>query len=135
MCNMAAQLGKRSIKLLDQCAPEIIKLITEAAKDSPIDFIITCGHRTKEEQDAAYASGNSKLKWPQSKHNSYPSNAVDVIPYPVDWKDIGRFKILWKHIMDTAVRLDIKIRSGADFNMNGDTTDDRFKDWPHYELR
>ena len=45
------------------------------------DCTILCGVRSEEEQDEMFASGNSQLRYPHSKHNSIPSMAVDVAPY------------------------------------------------------
>lgn len=39
------------------------------------------GHRTKEKQDHYFETGASKLKFPNSKHNTYPSDALDAWPY------------------------------------------------------
>lgn len=45
------------------------------------DCSIVYGYRSKELQDKLHAEGKSKLKFPQSKHNTFPSEAVDLIPY------------------------------------------------------
>ena len=58
------------------------------------DFSIICGHRNKEAQDLAFATGKSKKKWPESTHNKYPSQAVDIAPYPIDWENRDRFIFL-----------------------------------------
>lgn len=71
--------GAASLKRLDECAPELRLVLNEAIKYQ--DFTIICAHRNKAAQDAAYKSGASKLKWPQSKHNTAPSRAVDIAPY------------------------------------------------------
>lgn len=131
---MPAKLGNKSLLKLASCDERLKNLVIEAAKTSPIDFTVLCGHRGEDEQDEAFNSGKSKLPWPKSKHNSFPSMAVDLAPYPINWNDIKSFEVLWKHISYTAETLDIKIRSGADFNGNGNTSDDRFHDWPHFEL-
>ena len=59
-------------------------------KISYIDCSVLCGHRGEEDQNKAYDSGNSKVKWPNGRHNKKPSIAVDVAPYPIDWKDRER---------------------------------------------
>jgi len=52
------------------------------------DISIICGHRSKEDQDKALVEGHSKIAWPKSKHNSFPSRAIDVWPYPVAWPSL-----------------------------------------------
>lgn len=120
-----ARLGRHSIDRLETCDKRLQLLIKEAAKDSPFDFIVLCGHRGQEEQNAAYISGHSKKPWPMSKHNASPSMAVDVAPWPIDWDNTAAFKILSDHIQVIADRLGIKIRRGCTFS---------FKDWPHHEM-
>jgi peptidoglycan L-alanyl-D-glutamate endopeptidase CwlK len=97
-----------------------------AIKDSPIDFSVICGYRNEKDQMKAYADKKSDLKWPKSKHNSRPAMACDIVPYPVDWDDIDRFKILGAHIKEVAKRLEIKIEWGGDWKSR--------KDYPHFQL-
>jgi hypothetical protein len=54
------------------------------------DISIICGHRSKEDQDKALAEGHSKVPWPRSKHNSFPSRAIDIWPYPVKWPSLDK---------------------------------------------
>lgn len=121
-----------SKKRLSTCHPDLQKLFNEVIKD--FDCIILEGHRGEEAQNKAFREGKSKLKYPRSKHNSMPSKAVDVAPYPIDWKDIKRFEQLIQHVLETAKKLGIGIRSGSDWNSNGSSKDEKFLDYPHYEL-
>lgn len=90
------------------------------------DCAILCGHRDEADQAAACAKGNSGTPWPTSKHNSCPSLAVDVAPYPVDWADIQRFKDFAAYVKGRAEALGIAIRWGGDFKS--------LKDYDHFEL-
>lgn len=63
-----------------------------------------------------------------------PSLAVDIVPYPIDWNDLERFKTLAAVVMECAKQEGVKLRHGADWNGNGRTDDERFHDWPHFEL-
>lgn len=98
------------------------------------DFTVLCGHRNKEDQDKAFAEGNSKTPWPKSKHNKIPSWAVDIAPYPIDWNDMDRFKQLAKIVLRIADELAVPIRWGGDFNTDGDKTTNDAWDKPHFEL-
>jgi peptidoglycan L-alanyl-D-glutamate endopeptidase CwlK len=106
------------------------------------DCTIVCGHRDKPEQDKAFAEGKSKLQYPQSKHNKIPSWAVDAAPYikgKINW---SREQLLFfaGYVQGVADRLYItgvmshRLRIGADFDGNGDISDDNFRDEPHFEL-
>ena len=125
--------GPRSAARLLTCHKDLQRLMNEAIK-GPVDFTVLCGYRSQIEQDAAVTAGASKLHWPKSKHNKYPSLAVDVVPYPIDWDDITRFQALANHINATAKKLGIFVRHGADWNMNGIRQEEKEWDWPHWEL-
>lgn len=98
-----------------------------------MDFTVLCGHRGEVEQNEAYERGFSKLKFPKSNHNSVPSKAVDLAPYPIDWKDLDRFKVLMLIVKSEAAERGIKLRFGWDWNGN-EKADERFVDWPHVEI-
>ena len=69
-----------------------------------------------------------------SRHNYYPSLAVDVAPYPIDWKDLRAFAAVAKIVQEEAEALGIDIRWGGDWDRDGEWKDERFLDMPHYEL-
>lgn len=123
------KFGKRSIENLNTCSPLLRALMIYSIATSDIDFAIICGHRGKEDQNEAYYSKpqRSLLKFPNSKHNALPSNAVDIAPYPVDWDDICSFNALADHIKRIARFLNIPIIWGGDWIS--------FKDRPHYQLK
>jgi len=100
-----------------------------------VDNTILCGHRPKEEQDAAFAERRSCVKWPDSKHNSVPSMAVDAAPYPINWKNIKRFIYFGGFVMGVAFALGIKLRWGGDWDGDTDLDDQSFNDYPHFELK
>lgn len=125
-------LGKRSRERLQTCTQELQELITEVS--TRIEIAVLCGHRTEEDQEKAKEGGFSKVSWPNSKHNALPSNAVDISPYPLDWSNLDDFKEVYDVVMEVAKEKGLRIRAGADFDMDGDLTNNRFQDWPHYEL-
>lgn len=129
---MSFSFGKKSLENLSQAHPDLQRLFNEVIKI--YDCSVICGHRTEAAQNLAYAQGMSRVKWPNSTHNRTPSLAVDVVPYPLDWKDYKRFFYFAGIVMGTAHRLGIKVRWGGDFNMNGIFTDEKFVDLPHYQL-
>jgi peptidoglycan L-alanyl-D-glutamate endopeptidase CwlK len=117
---------------LATCHHDLQAVMNEAIKYT--DFSIICGYRGQKEQDDAFTKGLSKLKFPNGKHNQDPSLAVDIAPYPIDWKDIKRFIELKEVIFQVAGELGIHIRWGGDWNQNGSSADEKFLDLPHYEL-
>jgi peptidoglycan L-alanyl-D-glutamate endopeptidase CwlK len=89
------------------------------------DCSVLCGHRGKEQQQAAFHDGKSEVEWPLSQHNNMPSRAVDVVPYPVDWYDINAFYEFGGFVLGIATAMNIKVRWGGHFKS--------FFDGPHYE--
>jgi hypothetical protein len=79
------------------------------------DFKVVKGHRGEEEQTHAYVTGASQVDWPDSKHNSIPSMGVDLAPYPIDWKDLKRFYILYGVIKAIAFQHGVKITCGVEW--------------------
>jgi peptidoglycan L-alanyl-D-glutamate endopeptidase CwlK len=125
------QFSAKSLSKLKECHPLLQRLMTDVIKT--VDFSVICGYRGKEEQDLAYESGHSKLRWPQSKHNSSPSLAVDIVPYPIDWENIASFHMLSDEVKDAWDRIPESERDGFELSWGGDWK--KFRDYPHYELR
>jgi peptidoglycan LD-endopeptidase CwlK len=130
------QLSELSKKRLAECHPDLQRILNIAIQQ--VDFTVMCGHRGKAEQDAAFASGNSTVRWPNSKHNQVPSLAVDIAPWlpevKIDWKDTAAFARLVGYIERIADEQGVKIRWGGDWNDNFRTRDERLVDMPHIEL-
>lgn len=135
--------SRHSQARLDTCHEDINVIWNELAKY--INTSVFCGHRNQEDQDEAFEKGLSELKWPNSKHNQYPSMAIDSGPYHVqlgntDWKDELAFAVFAGHVMCTARKLYQEkkithlIRWGGDWDMDGRSRDERFIDLPHFEL-
>lgn len=124
-------LGNKSLVKLASCQPELRRLVEAVSEgidkgECPLvqDVIVLCGFRGEQEQNEAFEKKTSKLKWPNSKHNSLPSNAVDMAPFPLDWSVAGlpAFRSLRKYVLATAEKMGIRIRIIS-------------WDFPHYELQ
>lgn len=129
---MSFKFSKKSLDKLSTCHPDLQHLMNELIKF--YDVSILEGHRGEELQNLYFDQGRSKLKYPQSKHNSYPSMAVDVAPYPIDWNDRERFVYMGGIIKGLAQQLKIKIRWGGDWDSDNSFKDQTFHDLPHIEL-
>ena len=115
--------NKSQMNLLE-CDVRLQKLFLRVIKG--YDCSVICGYRGKEEQDKAFSEGKSKLQYPFSKHNKQPSLAVDVVPFPIDWNDIQRFKEFGAFVKGVALGLGIEVVWGGDWKMI---------DMPHWELK
>lgn len=132
-----ATFGKASLAQRATLHPDLQKVLDEAIKT--FDFSIHCSFRNKQDQDAAFASKASKVKWPNSRHNITPNTeAADCLPYPFkkeDWKDLSRFARMMGHLESAAVRLGIPVELGMDWDMDQSTIDESFRDYPHIQLK
>ena len=115
--------------------PALQTLFNEVIKHR--DCTIVCGERGKEEQNQAFEAGMSKLKWPNSKHNKAPSEAVDVVPYNdgVDYNSLDCC-LFAGYVLAKAEALGLRdvIRWGGDWNRNNKITDESFRDLTHFEI-
>lgn len=120
--------------------PDLVKVMNEAIKNSPIDFIITDGIRSTEEQRKLYNQGrttpgkivtnadgvNNKSNH-QVKSDGY-GYAVDLYPFyngSAQLNDAKSLKIISDHIKSIAKELGVNVQWGGDW---------KFKDYPHFEL-
>ena len=131
------RFSKKSLKKLSQCDDRLQRVFNEVIKHS--DCIIIEGRRDKGTQDEYFRTGKSKVKYPASKHNSYPSKAIDVAPYfpsspHIRWDDTQSFAYFAGLVIGIAISMGIKLRHGADWDQDTDTRDQSFMDWPHFEL-
>lgn len=103
---------------------DLQRLFKEVVKRTNCSII--CGHRNQAEQNQAFTIGTSKLAWPNSKHNSVPSMAVDAMPYPLSWTDRPSIDALAAVVKEVAKELGIAVQWGGDFP--------RFPDLDHWQL-
>jgi len=127
------KFGRKSRERLATCDEKLQKVFNEVIKY--VDCSVLEGHRSKERQNKLFEEGKTKVKYPVGRHNSNPSNAVDVTPYPVDWNDRERQTLFAGFVMGVARGMGIRLRWGGDWNMNFKVKDNRFDDFPHFELR
>lgn len=76
------KFSQESFSKLSTCHVDLQSLFYEVIKY--YDCTIIQGYRNQQEQNEAFAEGHTRLLWPHGKHNSNPSCAVDVTPYPVN---------------------------------------------------
>ena len=132
---MSFSYGSRSRSRLDTCDSRLVEICQKAIGYGVMDISIITGHRDKITQNEKFDQGLSQIRWPNGKHNSSPSTAVDVAPYPIDWEDTGRFIIVAGIMFVAAAELGYVLRWGGDWNSDGFQRDENFRDWGHFELR
>lgn len=125
----------RSLAHLAQCHPDIQQVLDEVIKH--FDCKVTCGHRPKNEQDMLYhgVPKRTQVKWPNSRHNSVPAEAVDVVPYPVNYSDRERFTLFAGYVLGIAAMMGIDLVWGGDWDDDTEVDDNKFDDLPHFQLK
>jgi peptidoglycan L-alanyl-D-glutamate endopeptidase CwlK len=123
------ELSKRSTERLIGVHPDLIKVVKLALTLSDIDFTVIEGVRTIEKQREYFAKGASKTM--ASRHLT--GHAVDLYPVgkPTPW---DRCPSIAEAMFAAARMLSIPIRWGGDWDMDGDSKDEKFYDGPHFEL-
>lgn len=129
--------GTKSKRVLATLDPRLKVLVTRV-RDEVADISLTAGYRGKRQQNNLYDLKLTKVKWPNSKHNRFPSVAVDIRPYPYP----SRTERVWSalgYIAGAASRIALEegfeVRWGGDWNGNGDVTDQAFDDLFHLEIK
>ena len=127
------KFGKKSISNLKTCDGRLQEVLYEVIKT--IDCSVLEGHRDESRQNALYLDGKTKVQYPNGRHNKYPSHAVDVVPYPIDWDDRERFHLFAGFVIGIAKSKGINLRWGGDWNQDWEVNDNRFDDFPHFEVK
>lgn len=138
------KLSKRSLDNLQGVHPNLVKIMTEAIKTSPVDFTIVEGVRTAKRQQELYAQGRTKpgMKVTNADGVRNKSNhqvkadgfghAVDLYPYyngsvQVEGNEVDKkLKLISSHIKGTAKKLNLEITWGGDWKKPYDP--------PHFQL-
>ena len=144
------KFGKTSQTRLNTCHSDLQKICNEVIKN--IDFSVLEGARTLAKQQEYFNAVppkttldgiNKKSKHQVTKEKPL-STAVDVAPYPIDFKNQSkaraRFYLLAGYFFQAsqtlfdAGEIAHKLRWGGDWDSDKDFKDQSFDDLPHFEL-
>lgn len=150
-------LSERSRSRLKGVHPDLVKVVEVALSMSPQDFSVLEGVRSPARQKELYGQGRTarhlkemgidpslaqpsanKVTW-TLKSNHFAGadgfgRAVDLVPYPLDWNDTTKFDQIAHAMLAAAERLGVRIRWGADWDMDGNPRERGESDSPHFEL-
>jgi peptidoglycan LD-endopeptidase CwlK len=76
------KFSQASLDKLQTCDKRLQVLFMEVIKHT--DCTTICGRRNEEDQNEVFNAGKSRVQFPESAHNSYPSLAVDAAPIYAD---------------------------------------------------
>jgi peptidoglycan L-alanyl-D-glutamate endopeptidase CwlK len=139
---MSFTFGKTSIGRLRGVHPAMVAVVLLALRKSPQDFSVLEGVRTEQRQRLLYAQGRTTpgdvvtwtLNSPHIPKDDGYGHAVDLTPYPLDWKDTAAFDRVAQAMFAAAEELGVKIRWGADWDSDGNPRERGESDSPHFEL-
>ena len=126
------KFGVNSRERLSSCDDRLQKVFNEVIKH--IDCSVLEGHRSGERQDKLFDLGKTKVKYPKGKHNAFPSTAVDITPWPVNWEDREKQTLFAGFSIGIAKSMGITLRWGGDWNRDFDVKNNTFDDFPHFEI-
>ena len=129
------KLGKRSKKRLEGVDGRLIALLERVCQY--FDITVIEGKRSQERQNMLVEQGKSKTKF--GKH--VQGKAVDIAPYPIDWKARDDFHYLGGFVLGIATQMGLNVRWGGDWSDSSlsenqrTTKDNSFDDLVHFELK
>lgn len=106
------KLGQRSLDRLSGVNSSLVTVLKKACESMPFDITVLEGVRSYERQQELLKQGATKVS--VSRHMS--GNAIDIAPYPIDWKDTKRFKQMAHEMFKAAHELGIAIRWGGNWS-------------------
>lgn len=121
----------------------LVDVVLKACESVPFDVQLVEGVRTQARQNELYAQGRPGgpagpiVTWTKnSKHIT--GDAVDIVPLQADgsinWKDKKTFAQLASAMVEAARGLNVRVKNGGDWNMNGVYGEKGETDLPHWEL-
>lgn len=144
------RFSKASLDRLATVRPDLQRVTQRALELSKVDFVVTQGKRTRDEQmrlygkgrtgaavikqgiPAHYAKPNEAIVTWTMNSNHLSGNAVDIAPYvngKIEWDDNGKLG-LWPQLAaafkEAAAELGVSIQWGGDWKQKVDR--------PHFEL-
>lgn len=129
---MSNNWSKRSQLNYDTCHRDLQLVADAVLKQFNCSFIE--GHRKKADQDRYFFMGLSQLMWDKSKHNPFPSEAMHLMPWPIDWHDFPRIRFFAGIVVGVGGLLEVRLRWGGNWDMDDQLSDNAFNDLAHYEL-
>ena len=122
----------KSLAKLATSDPRLQRVFHEVVRN--FDCTILEGHRNRERQNQMVEEGKSQVRWPDGKHNTVPSMAVDVCPYPIVWDDRERQTLFAGYVLATAKAVGVNLRWGGDWDRDTEVRDNGFDDLVHFEV-
>lgn len=141
------KFSNNSASKLKECDEKLQKVFNKVIEITPVDFGISTGYRSSEEQARLFAKGRTTSGSKvtnidgvnnKSKHNYKPSRAVDIYAFingSASW-DKDHLIFLGGLVMGVAASMNINLRWGGNWNESDGTIiqGQNLVDLPHFEI-
>lgn len=165
---MSYVLSERSLNNLKGVHDSLVAIVKRAITLTEQDFLVYEGVRSRQQCMINYGKGrtatqcaakgipasyanpsHAKVTWLNNPFNSKhctqkdgAGHAVDICPYPVDWKDVKRFDAIARAMFTAEKQLiaegvipkDTNLRWGADWDRDGNVRERGEADSLHFEI-
>jgi len=117
-----------SRRRLEQAHPELSYLFNEVIKHYECTVINSAGPHKKQQTGG------------KQQNLLYLAMAVDVVPAPIKWDGVKRFHHFAGYVLGVAQRLyeegkmTHRVRWGGNWDMDNDLSDQKYSDFPRFEL-
>ena len=109
--------GSKSERELKTCHPDLQILFKRVIRRR--DHSVLEGHRGKSRQNLMVDTKRSKVRYPDGRHNSIPSDGADIAPYykGIDWRGTAALKDVVEALLQMEAMLALEKVTSADYNV------------------
>lgn len=128
--------SQKSISKLHGLTYKLQEVARETLRLGIMDFSIVCGFRGEAEQNEFFKKGKSKVQWPDSRHNRWKAEAMDLVPWVAGRSSYNKQHccVLAGLVLAMAKLKRINLRWGGNWDMDSEPiTDQDFQDLVHFE--
>lgn len=131
---MTYKLSAKSLATLDGVHPDLVRVVKRAIEITEQDFSVAEGLRSPERAKALAAGGTGIEASLHIRQADGYGHAVDLWPYPLDWKDLASFRRVAAAMFAGADELGVLLQWGADWDTDGRLNEPGEWDHPHFQL-
>ena len=133
------RFGDVSLSNLEGVLPALAQVAARAIQICKYDGMIISGGgmRTQAQADANVRAGTGIANSRHIKQADGYGHAIDLIALTpgkgIDWSNMAAFKAMAHAVKRASAELQVPIRQGCDWNMNGEFNEKGEYDWAHFE--
>lgn len=114
--------------------PDLVRVVRRAIEVTTQDFSVAEGLRSAQQAQANAAAGTGIANSLHIRQPSGYGHAVDLHPYPLNWKDLAAFRAVARAMFEAADEFGVLLQWGADWSLNGKINEPGEWDFPHFQI-